>query len=174
MFGSCFRTPAIILVSDLLIYILPLTRTAFSFLWQSSLETRQWDESLTNRRTTCTVSLQQDNIWRSKARGKITCITPAKLFSACALSYLHNHTRHSYPLLYKTRLPSTIQDSYSLPYKTLLPSTKQDTVTLYHTRHEEVPLVEFMYLAFTRMPGKGWAVGDSGLCCCVCVMSFER
>ena len=31
---------------------------------------------------------------------------------------------------------------------------------------EDVPLVEFMYLALTRMPG-GVTVGDSGLCCCV-------
>ena len=28
---------------------------------------------------------------------------------------------------------------------------------------EDVPLVEFMYVVFTRMPGEGWAVGDSGL-----------
>ena len=35
-----------------------------------------------------------------------------------------------------------------------------------------VPLVEFMYLAFTCTPfeSKG---SDSGLCCCVCVMAFE-
>ena len=31
---------------------------------------------------------------------------------------------------------------------------------------EEVPLVEFMYPVFTRMPG-GVTAGDSGLCCCV-------
>ena len=32
----------------------------------------------------------------------------------------------------------------------------------------DVPLVELMYLVFTRMPG----VGDSGLCCCVpCLLS---
>ena len=35
---------------------------------------------------------------------------------------------------------------------------------------EDVPLVEFMYLAFTRMPG-GVTVGDSGLCCCVPCLS---
>ena len=33
---------------------------------------------------------------------------------------------------------------------------------------EDVPLVEFVYLVFTRMPG-GVTVGDSGLCVCVCV-----
>ena len=36
---------------------------------------------------------------------------------------------------------------------------------------EDVPLVEFMYLVFTSMPG---AVDDSGLCCCTCVTYFER
>ena len=30
----------------------------------------------------------------------------------------------------------------------------------------DVPLVEFIYLVFTRTPG-GATVGDSGLCCCV-------
>ena len=30
---------------------------------------------------------------------------------------------------------------------------------------EHVPLVEFKYLVFTRIPG-GDTVGDSGLCCC--------
>ena len=29
---------------------------------------------------------------------------------------------------------------------------------------EDVPLVEFIYLVFTRLPG-GVTVGDSGLCC---------
>ena len=34
---------------------------------------------------------------------------------------------------------------------------------------------EFRYLAFTRMPGKSYrTIGDSGLCCCVCVTPFER
>ena len=33
---------------------------------------------------------------------------------------------------------------------------------------EDVPLVEFMCLVFTRMPGESYGVGDSGLCCCVC------
>ena len=38
-------------------------------------------------------------------------------------------------------------------------------------RHaENVPLVEFTYLAFTHM---GVTIGDSGFCCCVCAMSFE-
>ena len=32
------------------------------------------------------------------------------------------------------------------------------------------PLVELMYLVFTRMPSES----GSGLCCCVCVTSFER
>ena len=36
---------------------------------------------------------------------------------------------------------------------------------------EDVPLVEFMYLVFTRMRV---TVGDSGLCCCTCVTYFER
>ena len=31
---------------------------------------------------------------------------------------------------------------------------------------EDVPLVGFMYLIFTCMPG-GFTVGDSGLCCCL-------
>ena len=35
---------------------------------------------------------------------------------------------------------------------------------------EDVPLVEFMYLVFTRMLG-GVTVGDSGLCCCVPCLS---
>ena len=30
---------------------------------------------------------------------------------------------------------------------------------------EDVPLVELLYLVFTRMPGVS-TVGDSGLCCC--------
>ena len=38
-------------------------------------------------------------------------------------------------------------------------------------RTEDVPLVEFMYLVFTRMPG-GVTVGDSSLDCCVpCLLS---
>ena len=36
--------------------------------------------------------------------------------------------------------------------------------------HENVPLVEFMYLVFTRKPG-GITVGDSGLYCCVPCLS---
>ena len=35
---------------------------------------------------------------------------------------------------------------------------------------EDVPLVEFMYLVFTRTPG-GVIIGDSGLCCCVPCLS---
>ena len=36
---------------------------------------------------------------------------------------------------------------------------------------EDVPLVGFIYLVFTRTPG-GVTVGDSGLCCCVpCLLS---
>ena len=32
-------------------------------------------------------------------------------------------------------------------------------------RNEDVPLVEFMYLVFTCMPGESYTVGDSGLFC---------
>ena len=39
-----------------------------------------------------------------------------------------------------------------------------------HPFFEDVPLVEFIYLVFTRMPG-GATVGDSGLCCCVPCLS---
>ena len=35
---------------------------------------------------------------------------------------------------------------------------------------EDVPLVGFIYLVFTRTPG-GVTVGDSGLCCCVPCLS---
>ena len=36
---------------------------------------------------------------------------------------------------------------------------------------EGLPLVEFMYTVFTRMPG-GVTLGDSGFCCCVpCLIS---
>ena len=35
---------------------------------------------------------------------------------------------------------------------------------------EDVPLVEFMYLVFTRKP-IGVPVGNSGLCCCVLCLS---
>ena len=38
---------------------------------------------------------------------------------------------------------------------------------------EDVLLVEFMYLVFTRMAGEN-TVGDSGHCCCTCAMYFER
>ena len=38
---------------------------------------------------------------------------------------------------------------------------------------EDVPLVDFMYLAFTRMAGESYIVGDSGLCC-VHVTSVEH
>ena len=36
---------------------------------------------------------------------------------------------------------------------------------IYATFVEDVPLVEFIYLVFTRTPGV--TVGDSDLCCCV-------
>ena len=36
------------------------------------------------------------------------------------------------------------------------------------TPYEDVPLVEFMYPVFTRMPG-GITVGDSGLFCVPCL-----
>ena len=36
---------------------------------------------------------------------------------------------------------------------------------------EDIPLVEFVYLAFTRMACERGTVGDSGLCCCLCVTS---
>ena len=40
-----------------------------------------------------------------------------------------------------------------------------------HPFFEDVPKVGFMYLVFTRMPGRV-TVGESGLCCCVpCLMS---
>ena len=35
---------------------------------------------------------------------------------------------------------------------------------------EDVPLVEFIYLVFTRTPG-GVTIGDSGVCCCVPCLS---
>ena len=35
---------------------------------------------------------------------------------------------------------------------------------------DDEPLVEFMYLVFTRMPG-GVTVGDSGPCCVPCLLS---
>ena len=35
---------------------------------------------------------------------------------------------------------------------------------------KDVPLVEFIYLVFTRTPG-GVVVGDSGLCCVPCLSS---
>ena len=36
---------------------------------------------------------------------------------------------------------------------------------------EDVPLVEFIYLVFTRTPG-GVTIGNAGLCCCVpCLLS---
>ena len=40
-------------------------------------------------------------------------------------------------------------------------------------RLRDVPLVEFVYLVLTCMPGKSTA-GNSGLCCCACVVSFEH
>ena len=42
-------------------------------------------------------------------------------------------------------------------------------------RPEDVPLVEFMYLvAYLHACQVRVTVGDSGLCCCTCVTSFER
>ena len=38
---------------------------------------------------------------------------------------------------------------------------------------QDVPLVEFLYLVFTHIQLRV-TVGDSGLCCCVRVTSFER
>ena len=38
---------------------------------------------------------------------------------------------------------------------------------------EDVPLVEFMYIYLYACQVRV-TVGDSGLCCCVCVTSFER
>ena len=43
-------------------------------------------------------------------------------------------------------------------------------IYLYLLVSEDVPLVEFMYLVFTRMPG-GVTVGDLGLCCCIPCLS---
>ena len=34
--------------------------------------------------------------------------------------------------------------------------------------------MEFMYLVFTRVGQVRVTAGDSGLCCCTCVTSFER
>ena len=39
--------------------------------------------------------------------------------------------------------------------------------------YDDVPLVVFMYLVFTRMPCESY-VSNSGLCCCICVTYFER
>ena len=44
-------------------------------------------------------------------------------------------------------------------------------VILLSYHNQNVPLVEFMYLVFTRMPGETYRVGDSGLCR-VCVTHF--
>ena len=38
--------------------------------------------------------------------------------------------------------------------------------------NEDVPLVEFMYVVFTRMPGEIY-LGDSGLCCVVFVLRIS-
>ena len=48
---------------------------------------------------------------------------------------------------------------------------REVTLNLKLVQLKRVPLVEFMYRVFTRMPG-GVTVGDSGLCCCVpCLLS---
>ena len=39
--------------------------------------------------------------------------------------------------------------------------------------YENVPVVEFMYLASSSMTGESYR-GNSCVCCCVCVTSFER
>ena len=54
--------------------------------------------------------------------------------------------------------------------------TSTETVrTITDGQFEDVPLVEFMYLAFIRMPlALRVTVGDSALCCCVSVTSFPR
>ena len=39
---------------------------------------------------------------------------------------------------------------------------------------EDVPLVEFMYLVFTRMTGEIYRMRLRSFCYCVCVTSFER
>ena len=38
---------------------------------------------------------------------------------------------------------------------------------------EDVPLVEFMYLVFTRIPGESYR-RRLRFCCCTCVMYLER
>ena len=38
-------------------------------------------------------------------------------------------------------------------------------------KFEDVPLLEFMHLVFTRMPAECYGIG---LCCCTCVTYFER
>ena len=41
-----------------------------------------------------------------------------------------------------------------------------------HSFVQGVPLVEFMYLVYTRLPG-GITAGGSGLCCCVPCLSGD-
>ena len=53
-------------------------------------------------------------------------------------------------------------------YATQVQQQRPESPTVTLTWHE-VPLVEFMYLAFTRMPGESYTVGDLRLCCRACV-----
>ena len=48
----------------------------------------------------------------------------------------------------------------------------RDLISARKTSSEDVTLVEFLYILFTRMSSE-MAVGDSGFCC-TCVTSFER
>ena len=61
------------------------------------------------------------------------------------------------------------------PTHTLLPFFHSFLLFVRNGNKEAVPLVEFMYLVFTRMSGDSYrTAGDSGLCRCVCVTYFER
>ena len=40
--------------------------------------------------------------------------------------------------------------------------------------YRRVPLVEFMYLVFTRVPGESYCRRPRSLVVCACVTSFER
>ena len=51
-----------------------------------------------------------------------------------------------------------------------VPARSQQAFCQNFNMHEDVPLLEFKYLVCHMRV----AVGDSGLCCCVCVTSFER
>ena len=47
----------------------------------------------------------------------------------------------------------------------------QSTHKQHEDQHEDIPLVEFMYLVFTHIQMRV-PVGDSGLCCCTCFYVF--